>query len=207
MVRFLIILVASVGLSAGAAQAQSYARCAGYQVATVQQVLPGAHDLALNAAVAVGDTPEFRRWFGAYTPENSETVRANLKRIYKAIADERLRFYCGHRDEPACQQNTYAYVYPTEPYAMTLCPAFFTLPRMENGSPNDDAYEYGTMEGTIIHEISHFEVVAGTEDHCYGRTECSELALERDYWAIRNADTYQYYTEDVVFALEAAANR
>lgn len=207
MVRIIIFVCGFLGLTAGAASAQSFARCAGYQIATVQEILPGAHDLALSAAVAVGDTPEFRQWFGAYTPENAETVRHNLKRIYKAIADERLRFYCGHPDEPACQQNTYAYVYPTEAFAMTLCPAFFTLPTMPGGSPNDRDYEYGTMEGTIIHEISHYDVVAGTEDHCYGRTDCTELARTRDYWAVRNADTYQYYTEDVAFALAAAANR
>lgn len=203
----LVFLIGVFGLLSGAAQAQSFARCTGYQVATVQAILPGAHDLALGAAVAVGDTSEYRHWFGVYEERRAERIRSNLKRIYKAIADENLRFFCGHENEPTCQGGTYAYVYRTEPYAMTLCPNFFTLPTMPGGAASDAAYEYGTMEGTIIHEMSHFQVVANTDDICYGRTECARVARTRPMDAAMNADTYQYYTEDVAFAVAAAAAR
>ena len=204
-----VLFLAGLGALAlgGAAQAQSFARCAGYQTATVQAILPGAHDLALAAAVSIGDTPEFEQWFGRFNESKAEVVRQNLKRIYQAIRDERIRFFCGHPDEPTCKEGTYAYVYRTEPYAMTLCPNFFTLPTMPGGGPTDRAYEYGTMEGTIIHEMSHFEIVANTDDICYGRTDCTRMALTEDYNAVINADTYQYFSEDVGFAAVAVAGR
>ena len=205
MIRILSILVGLAMVSATTAQAQSFSRCAGYQTATVQAILPGAHDLALAAAVSVGDTPSFAHWFGTFEAAKAERVRENLKRIYTAIRDERIRFFCGHPEEPACKGGVYAYVYRTEPYAMTLCPDFFTLPTMPGGGPSDAAYEYGTMEGTIIHEMSHFEVVANTDDICYGRTECARLARTQDYNAVINADTYQYFSEDIGFAVAADA--
>ncbi len=204
--RFALFLYAALMWS-GAATAQTFVRCAGYQVATVQAILPGAHDIALQSAVAVGDTPEFARWFGVYDRAKAETVRENIKSIYRAIADERLRFYCGSPQEPSCAGGTYAYVYRTEPYAMTLCPDFWTLPTIPGGTVDEAAYEWGTMEGTIIHEISHFDVVAGTDDVCYGRTDCQQLARHQAHNAVINADTYQYFAEDIAFATIAAARR
>jgi len=205
MMRVFFFVIGLVGFMAGGAQAQSFSRCAGYQTATVQAILPGAHDMALAAAVSVGDTAEFTHWFGTFEAAKAERVRENLKRIYTAIRDERIRIYCGHPEEPTCKGGTYAYVYRSEPFALSLCPDFFTLPTMPGGGPTDAAYEYGTMEGTIIHEMSHFEVVANTDDVCYGRTACARLARTEDYNAVINADTYQYYAEDVAFAVAAAA--
>ena len=204
----LAALYLSVGLiltGAGMTRAQSFVRCEPYQTATIERVLPGAHALALRAAAAIGDTPEFERWFGPFTVPRGETVRAKLKSIYSAIDRGNLRFYCGASEHPDCKGDTYAYVYRTEPFSMTVCPSFFSLPAMEGGAPDDAAYEFGTMEGTIIHEMSHFTVVADTDDLCYSRSRCADMAIDAPQDAVSNADTFQYYAEDVGFARAAAA--
>ena len=203
--KFYIPAAVLLVFCATGASAQFYARCADYQRITIEQILPGAGVLAIQSASRVGDTPEYRRWFGTFSPENAERVRGNLKRLHKALSGEQLRFHCGHQDEPACKEGAYAYVYQTETYAMTFCPSFFSLPSMVGGSPTDDAYEYGTMEGTVIHEMSHFDVIAGTDDTCYGRTACMDLAQRTPQDAIENADSYQYFAEDVGFAIVASA--
>ena len=50
--------------------------------------------------------------------------------------------------------------------------------------------------GTIIHELSHFNVVAGTDDNEYGQVKCRELARTDLLEAIANADSHEYITEN-----------
>ncbi len=76
------------------------------------------------------------------------------------------------------------------------------MARLRPGTENSDN---GSQAGTLIHELSHFLVVADTHDHCYSRTECSDMA-ERDARRARtNADNYQYYVEDVTYFAEERA--
>ena len=203
MVRaFLSLCVVMFGLSATCAAAQTFRGCKGLQEATIMSVLPGAEDLAMRAGAAIGDTPEYAHWFGVYSPKYAEEVRGNFKNIHRAIAREELEFVCGSARSNDCN-GIYAYVYTTEHYVVTLCPDFFDMPTMQGGSASDPDYENGTMEGTIIHEISHFEVVAGTEDFCYSRSDCGLMGPRTPEDAIANADTYQYFAEDVSFAVIA----
>ncbi len=52
--------------------------------------------------------------------------------------------------------------------------------------------------GTLIHEISHFNVVAGTGDIVYGASGAHNLAVTSPNQAIRNADNHEYFAEDQV---------
>ena len=61
--------------------------------------------------------------------------------------------------------------------------------------------EYGSREGTLIHEMSHFNVVADTEDWCYGRSTCSAKARGNPTAALGNADSVQYFAEDAANGL------
>jgi uncharacterized Zn-binding protein involved in type VI secretion len=47
--------------------------------------------------------------------------------------------------------------------------------------------------GTIIHELSHFENVGGTEDVLYGEKDCLELARIDPNGALNNADSFQLF--------------
>jgi peptidyl-Lys metalloendopeptidase len=190
-------------LSATTVQAQTFQDCHLTQQEIIQSVLPRAEDLASRASAAIGDTEIYTRWFGPYLPKYAENVRSNFKRIHRAIAGEELVFICGAPRSADCI-DTYAFVYTSEHYTITLCPNFFDMPIMTGGSSTHPDYENGTMAGTIIHEMSHFDVTASTDDICYSRRDCSAMGRRSPDDAVINADTYQYFAEDVTFAFVAS---
>ena len=163
-----------------------------------------AKALSLSASVNIGDTETYERWFGKYSIRSSERVRANFKSIFTTIRSGRVTVSCDRVSNTGCEDGTYAWVYDDEPFLVHLCPPFFDLPTMAGLRPTSPADRNGTREGTLIHEVSHFRVVARTEDHCYSRDNCSELAEDDADAVLENADSYQYYAEDISFYGRAA---
>jgi peptidyl-Lys metalloendopeptidase len=45
--------------------------------------------------------------------------------------------------------------------------------------------------GTLVHEVSHFNVVAGTDDDAFGQTNAKNLARNDPAKALANADNYE----------------
>jgi peptidyl-Lys metalloendopeptidase len=85
-----------------------------------------------------------------------------------------------------CNQSYYAYVYPTRPYEIFVCRAFWSAPNTGTDS----------KAGTLIHEMSHFNVVAGTDDWAYGQTAARNLASSDPAKALDNADNHEYFAEN-----------
>jgi peptidyl-Lys metalloendopeptidase len=56
-----------------------------------------------------------------------------------------------------------------------------------------------SQAGTLIHEMSHFTVVAGTDDLADGQTAAEALATSDPDSAIRNADSHGYFAENSPF--------
>ena len=181
------------------ASAQSFEACEKREIAIIRAAIEGAEELALQAAVSVGDTPEYRRWFGDYSREGADAVRRDLKTVYKSLAELNIHNVCVNTGLDGCKGDTYAYIYRSEAWTIHYCRPFFALPSVRGISPSSTELEYGTIEGTIIHELSHFDQTAGTEDFCYSRTDCSRMALRDPNSARRNADSLQYFSEDVLF--------
>ncbi len=50
--------------------------------------------------------------------------------------------------------------------------------------------------GTIIHEVSHFNAVAGTDDIVYGQSGAKSLAISDPNGATNNADSHEYFAEN-----------
>jgi hypothetical protein len=50
--------------------------------------------------------------------------------------------------------------------------------------------------GTLIHEMSHFDVVAATDDVVYGQAGARLLADTNPDAAITNADSHEYFAEN-----------
>jgi peptidyl-Lys metalloendopeptidase len=48
---------------------------------------------------------------------------------------------------------------------------------------------------TLIHEMSHFTVVAGTDDWAYGESAAAKLAKNNPTKAVDNADSHEYFAE------------
>jgi peptidyl-Lys metalloendopeptidase len=91
-----------------------------------------------------------------------------------------VNFDCG------CKKPYYAYVYPNQPYNIYLCRVFWTAPLTGTDS----------KAGTLIHEMSHFTVVASTDDYVYGQSGAKSLAISNPSQAIDNADNHEYFAEN-----------
>ena len=194
-----IFLSGLFALFAVPAAAENYAGCSVDEARVAREAFQHAKDLTLKAATTVGNTSEYGRWFGEYSVANAETVRANLKSVVGAIRSGNVTATCEQIADGGCEVGEYAWVYPNEPYLMHLCPMFFNLPALTALQPGARRSDNGTREGTIVHELSHFLRVAGTDDHCYSRSACRDMATYDTRRAIDNADSYQYFTEDVTY--------
>ena len=199
MVRIFVCVISLLLLLTPAAWAQNFYQCEKTEIAALGDALKGAHNIGLRAAVAIGDTANYRRWFGPYSKSNAEVTRSTLKSIYTTIATGQIRVICLNASDEGCEDDTYAFVYPDEAFVLNICPQYFELPTMLTDRPESGTMDNGTREGTMIHEISHFIRVAATDDVWYSRSTCEAEALTDPRSAIRNADSYQYFAEDTTF--------
>ncbi|MES2755876.1 MAG: M35 family metallo-endopeptidase [Pseudomonadota bacterium] len=123
--------------------------------------------------------PRYVEWFGADDATRATTVRANFA-IKDAFASKPIALDCG------CNKPYFAYVYPTRPYVIYVCKAFWTAPMTGTDSKG----------GTLVHELSHFTVVAGTDDWVYGQEGAASLAVSDPAKAVNNADSHEYFGEN-----------
>jgi len=123
----------------------------------------------------------YTTWFGLSVPIHQNQVTKSLQRIYDTLDREKLKFDC-----ETCTYNAFAYVYPDKPYDIYLCGAFW------------EAEVSGTdsKAGTLIHEVSHFNKVADTNDYAYGQSRVKSLAKTSPDRSIKNADSYEYFSEN-----------
>lgn len=122
----------------------------------------------------------YTTWFGSYTSSRYNTVRSHFSSITSAMDNASVTFNCG------CTDSAYAYVYSNQPYTIYLCNAFWTAPAQGTDS----------KAGTLVHEMSHFTVVAGTSDYAYGQTAAKRLATKKPNSAVNNADSHEYFAEN-----------
>ncbi len=125
-------------------------------------------------------TPRYLEWFGAYTSTRYNIVSNHFDKISLAFDTAGITFDC------KCKQPYYAYVYPNQPYNIYLCKVFWQAPLSGTDS----------KAGTLIHEMSHFDVVAGTDDVVYGQAGARNLADTDPNAAITNADSHEYFAEN-----------
>jgi peptidyl-Lys metalloendopeptidase len=123
--------------------------------------------------------PRYTTWFGAMDSGRFNTVKSHFVAIEDAFLNKPVVVDCG------CNDPYYAYVYPAQHYKIYVCNAFWSA----NNTGTD------SRAGTLVHEMSHFNVVAGTDDWAYGQTACKKLA-KRAQKAIDNADSHEYFAEN-----------
>lgn len=139
-----------------------------------------AHDYLLAGAGSAQYGARYGTWFGALDAGRAATVNNNFTAIRDAFETKPLKIDCG------CNEDYFAYVYPAQPYAIYVCKAFWSAPLTGTDSRG----------GTLLHELSHFDVVAATDDHVYGQQGAAELARSDPARAVRNADSYEYFGEN-----------
>ncbi len=156
----------------------TYSRCTATQQTGVAEAVGAASAYADEARIVLagGATgARFMTWFKATS--NLSTAANHFFKIDEAFDIKPVEVDCG------CKKSYYAYVYPTQPYKIYVCRAFWTAPVRGTDSRG----------GTLIHEMSHFDVVANTDDVAYGQAACRNLTAAQ---AINNADTHEYYAEN-----------
>lgn len=164
-----------------------YVSCSTTRQSTLVTALSNAQSISLKARDYLNNLPStsrstdtaYKTWFGAYTSSRYSTVQSHYTNIYSAFSTKTFTFYCD------CTDSSYAYVYPSQPYKVHLCGAFWNAPMTGIDS----------KAGTLVHETSHFTVVAGTQDYAYGTTACKNLAISNPDRAIMNADSHEYFAE------------
>lgn len=195
------LMTASVLLFAASAPAaaQTFTDCTKAERGKIIAAYARAERLTLTATTAIGPNPTFNRWFGTYNPKSGERVRRVLKAIVKGLRGPDIGVICLNIGQELCDRDTYAFVEKSDPYNVTYCPAFFEMDTMKD--LNDDSVRdgTGTRAGTVVHELSHFSIVGDTEDLCYARDVCTDMAQTSSEDAIHNADSYQFFVEDVTY--------
>lgn len=162
-------------------------RCSNTQKSQILTALDSAGAITSDSRgyLAV-DKPEgqrYRSWFGAYDSARWSTANTHFTKIQDAIDNKPLTFDCG------CKKSYFAYVYPDQPYKIYLCRSFWSAPNTGTDS----------RAGTIVHELSHFTVVAGTDDLGYGQSNARNLASTDPLKALNNADNHEYFAENTPF--------
>ncbi|WP_133478047.1 M35 family metallo-endopeptidase [Cognatilysobacter segetis] len=163
----------------------SYKSCSTTQINTAGSAVNAARTYSENAKGYLnGGTvgARYTTWFGSYTSSRYSTARQHFVNIDSAMDQNagQVTINCG------CNQSYYAYVYPTRPYEIFVCKAFWSAPLTGTDSKG----------GTLIHEMSHFNVTAGTDDHVYGQTGAKNLAASNPDQALDNADNHEYFAEN-----------
>ncbi|WP_426175878.1 M35 family metallo-endopeptidase [Massilia sp. TWR1-2-2] len=168
----------------GSGASLSFAKCSASQQSALTTAVTAGRAMAddgeryLMARKLLG--PRYTNWFGASDPARLSTVRGNYAAIKDALATRPVTVDC------SCNKPYFAYVYPTKPYVIHVCRAFWTAPMTGIDSKG----------GTLVHEMSHFNVVAGTDDWVYGQEGAAGLAIGDPARAVNNADSHEYFGEN-----------
>ncbi len=165
-----------------------FSECSASRKAEVEAALVEATKLARSAMEALVNTEVWERntaerykdWFGDYTSGRYTAVLLHMSAIWATLENRSLSFDCACEDE---HESSFAYVSNRE-FPIYLCNAFW----------NASLSGTDSRAGTIIHEVSH--VVASTDDHAYGHSECAQLANSDPSTAIDNADSHEYFAEN-----------
>ena len=166
--------------------ATSFTKCTTTQQSQVNTALDSARVYSENAKgyLAAGTTgARYTTWFGAYTSGRYATASQHFVAIDDAFDNKAITVDCG------CKKSYYAYVYPTQPYKIYVCRAFWNAPNTGTDS----------RAGTLVHEMSHFDIVANTDDVVYGQSGAKNLAISDPDGALRNADSHEYFAENTPF--------
>jgi peptidyl-Lys metalloendopeptidase len=164
--------------------AVTFNRCDTTQQSAILQAVSAASNYA-NASTTYlsgtpSGTPRYTTWFGAYSSSGWNTAKSHFVAIKDAFDTKPITIDCG------CNKKYYAYVYPNQPYKIYVCSVFWQAPMTGTDS----------KAGTLVHEMSHFTAVAGTDDWAYGHTNAKALASSDPTKALNNADNHEYFAEN-----------
>jgi peptidyl-Lys metalloendopeptidase len=166
----------------GGGNGLSFNRCTASQQTTIADALSAGLAMASSGDAYMNGSigARYTKWFGALNSSRQATIKSHFAALKDAFATKPVTVDCG------CKKTYYAYVYPTQPYVIYVCKAFWSAPMTGTDSKG----------GTLVHEMSHFNVVASTDDWVYGQSGAASLAISDPAKAIDNADSHEYFGEN-----------
>lgn len=162
----------------------SYSACSSSQQTAIATSVSSAKTYANNSVsylTAGTKGSRYTTWFGTYSSTRYATAKSHFTAIKSAFDTKNVVVDCTCTDS-----GTFAYVYPSQPYKIYVCGAYW---RAANTGTDSRA-------GTMIHEMSHFNAVAATDDHAYGQSAAKSLAISSPTKALDNADSHEYFAEN-----------
>jgi len=175
-------------LTAAAASISYTGSCTSTQKTQLSQAVTAATNYASASKTYLSGTPSatarYTTWFGAFTQARWNTAKDHYTKATTAFQSAALTLDCSCKDS-----GTYAYVYPTQPYKIYVCGAFWSAPMTGTDSKG----------GTLVHEMMHFNVIAGTDDWAYGQSAAKSLAKSNPTKALDNSDNHEYFAENTPF--------
>jgi len=177
--------LATPGASTEAASISFTGRCTASQQSTLRSAVSAATTYATQSNSYLSNSPSatqrYVKWFGAFSTSGWNTAHSHFANEQSAFSTQALTLDCSCK-----KKNVYAYVYPNQPYKIYVCGAFWSAPMTGTDSKG----------GTLVHEMSHFTVVAGTDDWAYGQADAAALAASDPTKALDNADNHEYFAEN-----------
>lgn len=177
------ISIASLQANAAAAASIAYTNCSATRQSTIASALSAARSMATNGNSYMTNGTigtRYTKWFGANNSARVATVKTHFSNLASALGNAAITVDC------SCTDSSFAYVYPTQPYKIYVCSAFWSAPLTGTDSKG----------GTLVHEMSHFNVVASTDDWAYGQSAAASLATSNPARAADNADSHEYFSEN-----------
>jgi len=175
---------AQLAAAPGDGEGLTFSQCSNAQQTTIASAYAAGSAMAADGLKYLAGRKQqgerYVHWFGPHEATRVGTVTNNFVAIKDAFETKPVKVDCG------CNEPYFAYVYPAQPYNIYVCRAFWTAPLTGTDSKG----------GTLVHEMSHFNVVAGTDDHVYGQSGAADLARTSPERAINNADSHEYFGEN-----------
>jgi peptidyl-Lys metalloendopeptidase len=168
----------------------NFDNCDASEIETSQSAVQNAID-ALNDAVTNVLNPgcandSYERFMGVHTQERYFIVSSNFNNILDRFNTEEYIIRC---NDSGCESGVFAFVYPSDPdHTIYVCDSYWSA---------SVTIDYDSKPGTLIHEMSHFNDVAGTDDHQYGVSGNEALAISDPCLSVNNADSHEYFIEQV----------
>jgi peptidyl-Lys metalloendopeptidase len=160
----------------------SFSNCSNSEKTSINSAVTAAKSMATKSMNSLngGYSSLYNTFFGSNNSSRFSTVKSHFTKIKDAVYNKNMVFDC------SCNEGYFAYVYPSQPYKIYLCNAFWSA----------STYGRDSKGGTIIHELSHFTILGGTDDHVYGESDAKYIATYYPSYAIDNADNHEYFAED-----------
>ncbi len=146
-----------------------------------KEVVTATNALRQSSAAELSVSPRYRAWFGEFDDDRHSTVIRTLSNMQQVLDSNVLDFDC------TCllvsRDFLFGFIRQSRPFNINMCPLFFSI-------EDEDIT-------TLVHELSHFLQIGGTEDVVFGPEDSRQLALSDPDSAVRNADNYGYFISNM----------